>query len=103
MGEVVLIVDLMAYLGGGFLMVCFVPQIVKTWRSKKAEELSLWMTVLTIMSALFYEIYAIMLDLLPVIIMNGAFLLLACIQLVLKLVFDFRAPSDAYHLSRLSL
>ena len=87
-------IDLMAYLGGGFLMVCFVPQIVKTWRSKKAEDLSLWMIVFTIMSALFYEIYAIMLDLLPVIIMNGAFLFLACIQLMLKLAFDHRAPSD---------
>ena len=87
-------IDLMAYLGGSFLMACYLPQIVRTWRTKKAEDLSMWMLVLTLGSAVFYEIYAIMLDLIPVIVMNGVFLVLVFIQLLLKLVFDRRVKAS---------
>ena len=87
-------IDLMAYLGGSFLMVCYLPQIVRTWRTKKVEDLSMWMIVLTLGSAVFYEIYASMLDLIPVIVMNGVFLVLVFIQLLLKLVFDRRVEAS---------
>ena len=75
-------------------MVCYLPQIVRTWRTKKVEDLSLWMIVLTLVSTVFYEIYAIMLDLTPVIVMNGVFLVLVFIQLLLKLVFDRRVKAS---------
>ncbi len=87
-------IDLMAYLGGSLLMACYLPQIFKTWHTKKAEDLSTWMIVLMIASAVFYEIYAIMLDLIPVIVMNGVFLVLVFIQLLLKLVFDRRVKAS---------
>ena len=81
-------IDLMAYLGGIFLMISFVPQVVRTWNRKSAEDISLWMLLLTLISSVFYQIYAVMLHLTPVIIMNGVFLVLVVLLMVLKLVFD---------------
>ena len=78
-------IDLMGYLGGIFLMISFLPQVIKTWKSKEADQISLFLLLLTLFSGIFYNIYAFMLDLVPVIVMNSIFIVLVLIQLVLTL------------------
>ena len=80
-------IDLMGYLGGIFLMVSFLPQVIKTWKSKEADQISIFLLLLTLFSGIFYNIYAFMLDLLPVIIMNSIFVVLVIVQLILTLRF----------------
>ena len=87
--------DLFAYVGGVLLMVSYLPQVFRTWRTKKAGDLSLLMLISTVAQALCYEVYAAMLDLTPVVIMNGVFLVLVGMQLLLKVVYERRtAGSD---------
>ena len=80
-------IDLMGYLGGIFLMISFLPQVIKTWKSKEADQISIFLLLLTLFSGIFYNIYAFMLDLLPVIIMNSIFVVLVIVQLILTLRF----------------
>ena len=80
-------IDLMGYLGGIFLMISFLPQVVKTWKTKEADQISIFLLLLTLLSGIFYNIYAYMLDLLPVIIMNSIFVVLVVVQLILTLRF----------------
>ena len=85
-------VDLIGYAAGGLLAICYVPQVVQTFTTKKADDVSFWMIFLTLLSAVLYEIYAAMLGLWPVVIMNGIFGVLVTIQLGLKIRFS-RSPA----------
>jgi len=83
-------VDVLAYIAGGILMISYLPQLLKTLRYKKVDDLSLLMLLATLVSSLLYEAYACLLDLIPVIIMNGLFTVSVFIQLLLKLKYNKR-------------
>ena len=80
-------VDLIGYVAGFLAMVTFIPQIIKTLRTKKADDISLWMLVITLLANIFYEIYAILLSLTPVIIMIGIMSVIVIAQIVLTLKY----------------
>jgi len=80
-------VDIIAYIAGIILMVSYLPQLIKTFRSKSAEDLSYLMLSATLLSSILYEIYACFLNLTPVIIMNGIFIISVFIQLFLKITY----------------
>lgn len=81
-------VDLLGFAGGAFLMLSFLPQIVKSLRTKSMRDLSWGMLGATLFSGLFYEAYAVALQLTPVIIMNGIFVTSVAASMVLKFRFD---------------
>ncbi len=80
--------DLIGYAAGILLTFQFLPQVLKTWRSGHARDISTGMLLLTLSSTILYEIYAYLLDLWPVIIMNGIFGLLVLFELGLKHRFE---------------
>ena len=52
-------------------MISFLPQVIKTWKSKEADQISIFLLILTLLSGVFYNIYAFMLDLAPVIVLKN--------------------------------
>lgn len=88
-----LYIDLLAYAAGTITAVCFLPQIYQTLRTRRANDVSLSMLLLTIASLILYEIYALVLSLWPVVIMNAVALVLVGVEVILKLYFD-RGGSD---------
>ncbi len=81
-------VDLIGYAAGAILAICFLPQVWQTWKTRRADDVSFWMILLTLLSAVLYEIYAALLGLWPVVIMNGIFAVLVATQLGLKIIFS---------------
>ena len=77
--------DIVGTLAGTFTTVSFVPQVVKTWRSDCAEDLSLFMFALFSAGVLLWLIYGIALHSLPIMLANGITLLLALSILLLKI------------------
>ena len=86
-------VDLIGYAAGAILAICFLPQVWQTWKTRRADDVSFWMILLTLLSAVLYEIYAALLGLWPVVIMNGIFGILVAIQLGLKILFSESKPA----------
>ena len=86
--------DLIGYFAGLCLALCFLPQVIKTYRTRTAEDVSMGMLFLTLGSAVGYEIYAWRLDLTPVVIMNAIFTALVLIEIGLKIRFDGWLPSS---------
>ena len=82
--------DIIAYIAGVILMMSYLPQLVKTIKSKKVEDLSLLMLLATFLSGVLYEIYSYILNLIPVIIMNGIFTLTVLLQLIIKIRYNPR-------------
>ncbi|MEX0646181.1 MAG: SemiSWEET transporter [Balneolaceae bacterium] len=65
----------------------FLPQVIKTWKSKSAKDLSLGMYVLFCMGIILWLTYGIMISDLPVILTNAATLTLAFSILYFKLYY----------------
>lgn len=86
-----MLTDIIGYAAGALLAVCFLPQVIKTFRTKNAGDVSMGMLLLNLASALLYEIYALRLALLPIILMNGLFILLMIAEISLKWRYDRRS------------
>lgn len=77
--------SVLGYAAGTLTTVAFVPQVIKTWRSRSAGDLSLGMFALFATGVLLWLLYGIALGALPIIIANGTTLALALVILAFKL------------------
>jgi MtN3 and saliva related transmembrane protein len=87
--------DIVGAIAGTFTTLSFVPQVVKTWRSGCAEDLSLFMFTLFSAGVLLWLIYGIALGSLPIILANGITLVLALLILLLKVRDSLRRRNPA--------
>jgi len=73
-------------LGAGFCTtVAFVPQVIKTWRTRHTEDISLGMFLIYLLGNLLWLTYGLMLGDLPLIAANAATFVLAGSVLYFKL------------------
>ena len=73
---------------GSFLTsITFIPQVYKTWQTKKAGDLSLAMLFIVLTSCLVWMVYGVALGLRPVIIANGVIGGLSVVLIYFKLTF----------------
>ena len=72
-------------MAGTLTTIAFVPQVIKTWRSRSTDDISLGMFVLFTAGVICWLIYGIALTALPIIISNSVTLVLALTILVLKI------------------
>ena len=63
----------------------YVPQVVRIWRTRSTKDISLGMFLVMILGLVFWLVYGISIGSLPVIVANGATLVLTGTILVLKL------------------
>lgn len=73
---------------GSFLTsITFIPQVYKTWQSRKAGDLSLTMLLIVLTSCIVWMVYGVGLNLRPVIIANGIIGALSVLLIYFKLTF----------------
>jgi MtN3 and saliva related transmembrane protein len=73
----------------GFLTtVAFVPQVLKTWKSKSASDLSFGMFLVFSLGVLCWLIYGILLAEFPIVLWNTVTLIMVLALLIMKLKFD---------------
>ena len=82
--------DMVEYIGyfGSFLTaITFVPQVYKSWQSKSVGDLSIWMVLIVVTSALVWLVYAFAINSGPVIVANTIVLVLTLVLLFFKYRF----------------
>jgi MtN3 and saliva related transmembrane protein len=79
--------EVCGYLGSLLSSITFLPQVVKTWQTKSAGDLSLLMLCIVFISTVVWLVYAFALHLLPVIICNGIVCVLSIFLLYFKLTY----------------
>lgn len=79
---------LIGYFAGFFTSVALVPQVLKTWKSKSASDLSLVSISVLSLGVLCWLIYGVLLGEVPMIFWNAVTLIFALALLVIKLKFD---------------
>ena len=70
----------------------FVPQVIRVWRLKRAEEISLATFLVLSIGSLVWLTYGLFISSLPVILANGVTFVLVATILALKVMWD-RRPS----------
>jgi MtN3 and saliva related transmembrane protein len=89
------LVDALGFAAGSLTTVSFLPQVVKIWRTKSADDLSLGMFALFGGGVLLWLVYGIATAAAPVIVANAVTLALALAVIVLKLRYASAQGSDA--------
>ena len=80
--------DTFGFIAAALTTIAFLPQVIKTWRTKKANDVSIVMLLMFITGLIFWIIYAIQTNALPVLIANIITLILNMMILTLKLIYD---------------
>jgi len=80
-------ITFLGLVAGVLTTVAFVPQAVKSWRSRSTRDVSLAMMVILIVGMTLWLVYGILRSDLPLIAANGTTLLLAGSILVCKVRF----------------
>lgn len=80
------IVNITGSLAGCLTTIAFIPQVVRTWRTRSAQDISLFMFLLFTSGVLLWLIYGILLHALPIILANGITLALSTSILVMKVM-----------------
>ena len=79
--------DTLGLIAGAFTTAAFVPQVIKTWKSKSARDISLGMFAIFSTGVLLWLFYGIQIGAMPVIVANAITLGLSLTILVFKLKF----------------
>jgi MtN3 and saliva related transmembrane protein len=81
-------ITLLGLLAGTLTTISFVPQLLKTWRTKSAKDMSLPMLISFCLGVFLWLVYGILLPSTPVIVANFITLILALMILGLKLRYE---------------
>ena len=79
--------ELIGYFAGILIMISFIPQVIKSSKTRSVEDLSLGMVIATFIGSIFWVTYGIIIWSMPVAIMNYIFLLVVTYQLYLKIKY----------------
>ena len=80
--------DVFGFFAAALTTIAFLPQVIKTSKTKRAKDVSLTTLLMFISGLIFWIIYAIQIHALPVLIANIITLVLNTIILVLKLIYE---------------
>lgn len=77
--------DALGALAGTLTTAAFVPQVLKTWKSRSAEDVSLAMFLIFSAGVLLWLVYGILIGATPIIVANAVTLVLALAILAMKI------------------
>ena len=79
------IANIIGLLAGSLTTVAYIPQVIKIWKTKSAEDLSTGMFVILSAGIFLWLVYGFLIGSLPVILANGVTLVFSGFVLVLKI------------------
>jgi MtN3 and saliva related transmembrane protein len=91
--------DAIGYIAGFLAMISFLPQVIKTLRTKKADDISLAMLVLMSITNSLYVCYGLLLRLYPIMIMIGIMTCILILQAILTVKYRRNNRKDERQLA----
>ena len=80
-------IDIVGYAAGFLVTASLLPQFLKSLRTKSTKDLSLWRWIMGVIGIFLWLTYGILLNSLPIIIVNSITILMACSILYLKIKY----------------
>jgi MtN3 and saliva related transmembrane protein len=76
------------YFGGFLIAIALAPQLIKTWKTKSAKDLSLIWTIISLFGLIFYGIYAALNAIYPLLTFAVIESIMVVILVLLKIHYD---------------
>ena len=83
-----MLTTIIGLLAGALTTIAFLPQAIKTWKTKSAKDISLGMYLIFCSGVILWLIYGILTSDLPVILANAVTLVFALSILYFKLLYN---------------
>ena len=83
-----MIQDIIGYTAGAIIILSFVPQIIKSYKTKSVKDLSLIMLLAIILATILWIAYGFMISSMPVILVNSIYFFVVLFQLYLKMKYE---------------
>ena len=83
-----IMIEIVGYISATITTIAFLPQIIKTFKTKSAKDVSVGMFVLFTTGVFLWIIYGILTNTMPVLIANAVIFCLSLTQIVLKIKYD---------------
>ena len=80
--------EFIGYLGGFLIAIALAPQLIKTWKTKSAKDLSLLWTTTTLIGLILYGIYAAANKVMPLLTFAAIESAMITILIALKIKYD---------------
>jgi MtN3 and saliva related transmembrane protein len=81
-------VDILGYVAGLITAFTFLPQVIKTWKTKSAKDVSLAMFVIALTNQILWLAFGVLRDDPVIIITNAVMLFMTSIMISLKLKYN---------------
>jgi MtN3 and saliva related transmembrane protein len=78
-------IDILGYIAATLTTIAFLPQVIKTWRSRSAKDVSLVMMITFSIGVFLWLLYGLAIQAMPVILANTTTLILALLIVILKI------------------
>ena len=82
-----MIEDVFGYIGCVFLVITLVPQLIKTYKTKKADDISPLFVVFALLTTIIYLTYGILINELPIVTANSILLFQNFLLLYFKYIY----------------
>lgn len=79
-----LLTDLVGYTAAALGTCVFLPQVIKSWQTKRTKNVSFLSFLLLSIGAVLWVIYGLLINATPVFVVNGIILVLSMCMLILK-------------------
>ena len=86
--------DIVGYIGGFFLIITLLPQLVKTYKTKSVEDISPFFVILALITSVFYLVYGIILQTTPMIVANIILLIQNLLLLYFKKIYKVNESAE---------
>lgn len=80
--------DIIGYIAGILMSVTMLPQIIKSLKTKSVKDISLLMIIILIIGSFLWMIYGILINSLPIIIMDAIAVFVNSAQLLIKIKYE---------------
>lgn len=80
--------EILGYAAGAMTAFTFLPQVIKTWQSKSAKDISMNMFLIAFTNEIMWLVYGVLLDNWVIISTNAVMLVMSAIMIWLKIRYN---------------
>ena len=81
-------IEIFGYIGTFFVISINIPLCIKVYRSKSTNDLSMTTFILTLLAGIFYLIYGIFINKIPLILCNVVICIITSFLVYFKIIYD---------------
>lgn len=81
------IIELVGFTAGGLVSISFLPQVIKSWKTKSTKDIALSLSIINLSGQVLWLFYGFGIESLSLIVMSGITIIMTSSLLVLKIKY----------------